>query len=114
MPLVGSLPAGVDFNANTRVISGTPTAVSSGTVTIRASNSEGDDDWTIDYATTAAVTSNIVTVTLPNSPMLDNICKYLVFGFLPVNQIHLGISLSSGLDISGYLGYILSYFKNSG
>ena len=51
----GSLPAGIAFNTTTRVISGTPTAVGSGTITIRASNSEGNADWTVDYATTAAL-----------------------------------------------------------
>ena len=52
---VGSLPAGIAFNIGTRVISGTPTAVGSGTITIRASNSEGSDDWTVTYTTTADV-----------------------------------------------------------
>ena len=54
--VVGSLPAGISFNTNTRVISGTPTAVTSGTITIRATNSAGSDDWTVDYTTTAAAT----------------------------------------------------------
>ena len=45
----GSLPAGLAFNANTRVISGTPTAHGSGTITIRASNSQGNADYTIAY-----------------------------------------------------------------
>ena len=49
----GVLPAGIAFDTATRVISGTPTATGSGTITIRASNSEGDADWTITYATTA-------------------------------------------------------------
>ena len=49
----GSLPAGIAFDTATRVISGTPTATGNGTITIRASNSEGDADWTITYATTA-------------------------------------------------------------
>ena len=52
---VGSLPAGIAFNIGTRVISGTPTAVGSGTITIRASNTEGSDDWTVAYTTTADV-----------------------------------------------------------
>ena len=51
--VVGSLPAGIAFNTTSRVISGTPTTVGSGTITIRATNSEGDDDWTVDYTTTA-------------------------------------------------------------
>ena len=49
----GVLPAGIVFDTATRAISGTPTATGSGTITIRASNSEGDADWTITYATTA-------------------------------------------------------------
>ena len=61
---VGSLPAGISFDTTTRVISGTPTAVGSGTFTIRATNSEGSDDWTVDYATTAAITGDSVTVPL--------------------------------------------------
>ena len=55
--VVGTLPAGLAFNTTTRVISGTPTAVGSGTITIRATNSEGDDDWTVSYTTTATATA---------------------------------------------------------
>ena len=51
----GSLPAGISFNTTTRVIGGTPTAIGSGTITIRATNSEGNDDWTVAYATTAPI-----------------------------------------------------------
>ena len=50
----GALPGGVAFNPTTRVISGTPTAVGTGTITITATNSEGTADWTIDYTATAA------------------------------------------------------------
>ena len=49
----GNLPAGIAFDTATRVISGTPTATGSGTITIRATNSAGTADWTITYATTA-------------------------------------------------------------
>ena len=52
--VVGTLPAGLSFDAGTRVISGTPTAVGSGTITIRATNTEGTDDWTVAYTTAAA------------------------------------------------------------
>ena len=48
----GSLPSGLAFDTATRVISGTPAAVSSGTITIRATNSEGSDDWTVTFVTT--------------------------------------------------------------
>ena len=44
---VGTLPAGISFNTSTRVISGTPETVASGTIRIRASNSQGSDDWTV-------------------------------------------------------------------
>ena len=52
---VGTLPAGILFNDTTRVISGTPTAVGSGTITIRATNAGGTADWTVDYTTAAAL-----------------------------------------------------------
>ena len=51
----GSLPSGIAFNTSTRVISGTPTTVGSGTIRIRATNSEGTADWTVAYTTSAAL-----------------------------------------------------------
>ena len=51
---VGSLPDGIAFDTSARVISGTPTAVGNGTITIRATNSAGSDDWTVEYTTSAA------------------------------------------------------------
>ena len=55
----GSLPAGISFNTASRVISGTPTAAGSGTITIEARNSEGFFDWTVDYTTAAPTPGNI-------------------------------------------------------
>ena len=52
---VGALPAGVVFNTGTRVISGTPTQEASGTITVRATNPEGSDDWTVAYSTVAGL-----------------------------------------------------------
>ena len=61
--VVGSPPAGVSFSTSSRVISGTPTATGSGTITIRATNSEGSDDWTVAYTTAVApTTSGVVTL----------------------------------------------------
>ena len=60
--VVGSLPAGVSFSTSSRVISGTPTATGSGTITIRATNSEGSDDWTVAYTTAAPP------ATVPSAP----------------------------------------------
>ena len=48
--VVGTLPAGLSFDATTRVLSGNPTAAASGTITIRATNSQGNADWTVDYS----------------------------------------------------------------
>ena len=56
---VGALPAGISFNPTTRVISGTPTAVGTGTIRIRATNSAGTDDWTVTYSTAAALTAPV-------------------------------------------------------
>ena len=50
--VVGALPDGIAFDAATRTLSGTPTKVGSGTITIRATNSQGTDDWTVDYKVT--------------------------------------------------------------
>ena len=63
----GSLPAGVSFDPTTRVLSFTTADIEagSGTITIRATNSAGMDDWTVAYtfvapdavAPTAVITS---------------------------------------------------------
>ena len=53
--VIGTLPTGILFNQNSRVISGTPTAFNSGTITIRATNSQGSADWTVTYTTTAGL-----------------------------------------------------------
>ena len=57
--VVGSLPDGLDFDTATRVISGTPTATGTGTITIRATNSEGTGDWTVTYSITAPPTVEV-------------------------------------------------------
>ena len=44
------LPAGLSFDTATRVLSGTPTAAGSGTITVTATNSAGTADWTVTYA----------------------------------------------------------------
>ena len=80
---VGSLPAGISFNTTTRVISGTPTATGSGTITIRATNSEGSDDWTVDYTTGA-------TATVPSRPaapslVVDSDTQITATGVAPSN-----------------------------
>ena len=49
---VGSLPTGISFNIGTRVLSFDETKIEAGTgtITIRATNSQGIADWTVDYA----------------------------------------------------------------
>ena len=51
--VVGALPAGIAFDPATREITGTPTGTGNGTIRIRATNSQGNDDWTFPYATVA-------------------------------------------------------------
>ena len=58
----GSLPAGLAFDPSTRTISGTPTSVGSGTITIRATNSGGHADWTVAYSFAADTTPSAPTV----------------------------------------------------
>ena len=53
--LLGTLPPGsFDFDENTRWITGTTTAVGSGSIRIRATNSQGSDTWIVFYTTVAA------------------------------------------------------------
>ena len=49
------LPGGISFNPSTRVLSGTPSAASSGIITITATNSQGTDTWTVTYIISAAL-----------------------------------------------------------
>ena len=57
------LPGGLSFNTATRVLSGTPTAAGSGTITVTATNSAGMADWTAIYAFAAGTpTDQPVTV----------------------------------------------------
>ena len=49
---IGNLPAGLAFNIGTRVISGTPATLGSGTIRIRATNNQGTADWTVTFTTT--------------------------------------------------------------
>ena len=79
----GSLPAGIVFDTATRVISGTPTATGSGTITIRATNSAGDADWTITYATTAPASAP----SRPDAPTLtvDSDTQITAVGVAPNN-----------------------------
>ena len=51
------LPAGLSFNTTTRVLSGTPTAAGSGTITVTATNSAGEADWTVAYTFAPDVTT---------------------------------------------------------
>ena len=60
---VGSLPAGITFNGATREVAGTPTAIISGNVVIRATNSIGSADYTQPFATT---------VPIPSAPVFDD------------------------------------------
>ena len=69
---VGSLPAGIAFDTTTRVISGTPNVAGSGTITIRASNSEGNADWTVDFVTTLALTAPSFADPTGDPQVLDN------------------------------------------
>ena len=53
----GALPGGLSFDTTTRVLSGTPTAAGSGTITVTATNSEGTADWTVAYTFAPDVTT---------------------------------------------------------
>ena len=64
--VVGNLPSGISFS--NRLITGTPSSVGSGTIRIRASNSEGFDDWTVNYTTTASGAPDLTVDTPTRNP----------------------------------------------
>ena len=70
---VGALPAGISFSTSTRVISGTPSTGGNGTITIRATNSQGSDDWTVDYATAFVNRPPTITAIAANPTTVDEL-----------------------------------------
>ena len=91
---VGSLSAGISFNTSTRVISGTPTATGSSTITIRATNSEGSDDWSVAYTILTTSTS----WTLIADATSGNTLAYTIIGLAngTVYEIEVRASNSQG------------------
>ncbi len=100
--VVGNLPAGLNFNTGTRVLSGTPTAAGSGTITIRATNSEGDDDWTVAYSFAAAGPA-LVLADLDDAGLLVD-CKVLIEAGAPPAVWGIAPRTVSGMLIDGEFG----------
>ena len=71
--VVGALPTGIQFNTTTRTISGTPTVDGSGTIRIRATNSQGIADWTLAYTTSAAIVIPAPTLLQPSNTQVGAI-----------------------------------------
>ena len=79
---VGASPAGITVTlptlGNAGSITGTPTAVGSGTITIRAMNSHGNADWTVDYDFISTDPVEVVRATLtPDGDEANNL--YSIF-----------------------------------
>ena len=89
------LPAGIAFDAGTRVISGTPTTAGSGTATVTATNPAGSATWTVAYTIAAALTlrqrlvgvdggsGNLIDVTLDNPIAGGNADQHYVYEHTP-------------------------------
>ena len=89
------LPSGITFDADTRVISGTPTTAGSGTATVTATNDAGTADWTVAYTIAAALTlrqrlvgvdggsGNLIDVTLDNPIAGGNADQHYVYEHTP-------------------------------
>ena len=94
--MVGTLPEGLSFNTGTRRITGTPTSTGTGTITIRATNSNGTDDWTVSYSITLGSFDFISTSVISNDSI--NIT-------IPFTQSTSGTIPSWAMDsnISGYI-----------
>ena len=116
------LPGGLSFDTTTRVLSGTPTAAGSGTITVTATNSAGAADWTATYTVTepppaaeplpAGPTSKFPTIDLAGReslllPQYDGATKFhaLVRGIVAVLQ---GEVVDPLLDMSRGLNHVES------
>ena len=51
--VVGALPDGIQFDAETRILSGAPTSAGSGTITIQAGNLAGAVEWSVEFEAAA-------------------------------------------------------------
>ena len=67
-----NLPAGIVFDPDTRVVSGTPTTLGHGVLVIRATNSEGFDEITYEYRVSEAPVGPVDPIT-PISPLTDRV-----------------------------------------
>ena len=114
-----SLPAGLTFNPTTRVISGTPTTPGTGTITIRATNTAGTADWTVDYTITALLV--LADFTVPDGQQLVAAALIEVefdtfnFDFLwaeasAFGRAQQGEILDGDLEVGS--GYDISAFRN--
>ena len=100
------LPAGISFNQNQRLISGTPTSAGSGTITITASNSQGSDTWTVDYAIVSL--GNDQTIALPAS-IYDEQSDYIVWLPVPGNRPQIDTVLTEGGNTTRYISSFRLY-----
>ena len=127
----GNLPGGIEFNTGTRVLSGSPTGTGSGTITIRATNSQGNADWTVSYnfldpvpsapsftdatgdAFTAKFGQSITEITVPEA-MGFPAPTYAVVGRLPAGlQFNTRTRVLSGTPTEGATGTIRIRATNS-
>ena len=86
----GNLPAGIAFDSSPRVISGTPTAVGSGTITVRATNSEGFADWTVGYT----ILDSVVQQRAPGQVAVPGLMTQ--FGGMAVTSLEFRLEVETG------------------
>jgi LruC domain-containing protein len=102
---VGNLPAGLNFNANTGVISGTPTVAGTFNVELTASNVYGEDNKTLTIIITQPVDPPVITSVLTRQATVNEPFSYLLTASgsgpvdLNVNNLPDGLSFDTETSI---------------
>ena len=99
--VVGTLPTGIAFDAATRTLSGTPSGTPSGTITVRATNTQGNDDWTIAYSTNPAPPPGIFSETIGDLGTGSRLRWNPATGFLIPPALIVGGATAYLLDFDG-------------
>lgn len=106
--VVGALPPGLTFSPATRTISGTLTGIGSGTITIRASNSEGSANWSFGYTIAKAFSISLFSAS-GHIALLANFLVEREPRSGNADQIHLwsdgGIAPAAGSITEGSVAY---------
>ena len=110
--VTGALPAGLALNTTTGLVSGTATTASSGTVSIKVVDSNGDEDTSPVYSWTVSAPAVVVVLTYPynwaniTTLMPTNFAAVVTGATSPLTFSIVTGSLPSGLNLNSSSGLV--------